>query len=70
MNFDWSPEQLAFRTTVRSFLAEHLPANWETVAHGPASEVQSEFADVFCRKLAEAGLLRCGWPASRAAAST
>jgi len=63
MDFDWTPEQLGFRATVRRFLAEHLPPNWETVAHGPASEVQSEFADVFCRKLAEAGLLVPHWPA-------
>ncbi|MFT4047166.1 MAG: acyl-CoA dehydrogenase family protein [Solimonas sp.] len=63
MDFNWTPEQLEFRATVRRFLAGHLPANWETIAHGPASEVQSEFADVFCRKLAEAGLLVPHWPA-------
>ena len=63
MDFDWTPEQLEFRATVRRFLAEHLPANWEAIAHGPASEVQSEFADKFCRKLAEAGLLVPHWPA-------
>ncbi|WP_428310594.1 acyl-CoA dehydrogenase family protein [Hydrocarboniphaga sp.] len=62
MDFNWTPEQLEFRATVRAFLAEHLPPNWETVAHGPASEVQSEFADVFCRKLAQAGLLVPHWP--------
>ena len=63
MDFDWTPEQREFRATVRSFLAEHLPKDWETIAHGPASEVQSEFADKFCRKLAEAGLLVPHWPA-------
>jgi len=63
MDFNWTPEQQQFRSTVRAFLAEHLPENWETIAHGPASEVQSEFADVFCRKLAEAGLLVPHWPA-------
>src|SRR3546814_5133751 len=25
MDFDWTPEQLSFRKTVRSFLAENLP---------------------------------------------
>lgn len=63
MDFDWTPEQLSFRATVRSFLAEHLPPNWETVAHGPASEVQSVFADKFCGELADAGLLVPHWPA-------
>ena len=63
MDFDWTPEQREFRATVRRFLAEHLPKDWETIAHGPASEVQSEFADKFCRKLAEAGLLVPHWPA-------
>src|SRR3546814_3326240 len=36
MDFDWTPEQLSFRKTVRSFLAENLPPDWETRADGPA----------------------------------
>jgi alkylation response protein AidB-like acyl-CoA dehydrogenase len=63
MDFDWTPEQLSFRATVRSFLAEHLPSDWETLAHGPASEMQSVFASDFCGKLADAGLLVPHWPA-------
>src|SRR3546814_887568 len=63
MDFDWTPEQLSFRKTVRSFLAENLPPDWETRADGPASEMQSEFAEVFCGKLAQAGLLVPHWPA-------
>jgi len=63
MDFTWTPEQKAFRETIRAFLAEHLPADWETRADGPASEMQSEFAEVFCGKLAEAGLLVPHWPA-------
>jgi alkylation response protein AidB-like acyl-CoA dehydrogenase len=63
MDFHWNEEQLGFRATVRRFLAEHLPSDWETLAHGPASEVQSVFAAEFCSKLAEAGLLVPHWPA-------
>src|SRR3546814_16812413 len=63
MDFDWTPEQLSFRKTVRSFLAENLPPDWETRADGPASEMQSEFAEVFCGKMAQAGLLVPHWPA-------
>ncbi|HET8880682.1 MAG TPA: acyl-CoA dehydrogenase family protein [Solimonas sp.] len=63
MDFDWTPEQLSFRATVRGFLADNLPPDWETRADGPASEMQSEFAEVFCGKLAQAGLLVPHWPA-------
>jgi alkylation response protein AidB-like acyl-CoA dehydrogenase len=62
MEFDWSAEQRAFRATVRAFLAEHLPADWERVAHGPGSESQSAFSKRFCARLAEAGLLVPHWP--------
>src|SRR5579862_5396055 len=63
MNFDWSPEHLAFRKRVQDFLAEHLPADWEERAHhGPGSEEQTIFSRLFCGKLAEAGLLIPHWP--------
>ena len=62
MDFQWSAEQHAFRTTVRTFLAEHLPANWETLAHGPGSASQSVFSKQFCGELARAGLLVPHWP--------
>jgi alkylation response protein AidB-like acyl-CoA dehydrogenase len=48
MNFDWSADQLEFRSTVRSFLGAHLPPDWESIAHGPASESQSAFSKKFC----------------------
>ena len=63
MDFTWSNEQAAFRTTVREFLATHLPTDWENVAHGPGSAAQTRFAKEFCGKLAKAGLLVPHWPA-------
>jgi alkylation response protein AidB-like acyl-CoA dehydrogenase len=62
MNFDWDSEQRTFRSTVRAFLAAHLPLNWESLAHGPASEAQSGFAKKFCAELAAEGLLVPHWP--------
>ncbi|MFC4251229.1 acyl-CoA dehydrogenase family protein [Sinimarinibacterium flocculans] len=62
MDFQWDAEQRAFRDTVRSFLAENLPADWESLAHGPGSESQSAFSKTFCGALAKAGLLVPHWP--------
>ncbi|AXQ30662.1 acyl-CoA dehydrogenase [Solimonas sp. K1W22B-7] len=62
MDFNWDPEQRAFRATVRDFLAAHLPADWEDLAHGPGSEAQSRFSTKFCAELAKAGLLVPHWP--------
>ena len=62
MNFDWSNEQQEFRNTVKAFLAANLPDNWEQIAHGPGSEVQTVFSRQFCGALAEAGLLIPHWP--------
>jgi len=62
MHFAWDSEQRTFRSTVRAFLADHLPKDWESLAHGPASQAQSAFSRNFCGKLAEAGLLVPHWP--------
>ena len=63
MEFVWDNDQRTFRRTVREFLAAHLPNEWETLAHGPATEWQSEFSKRFCADLAAAGLLVPHWPA-------
>jgi alkylation response protein AidB-like acyl-CoA dehydrogenase len=63
MDFAWSEEQAAFRSQVRDFLAAHLPADWEQIAHGPGTELQSRYSKEFCAKLAKHGLLVPHWPA-------
>ena len=63
MDFAWNREQAAFRSRVREFLAANLPADWDSLAHGPGSEAQTRFAKGFCAKLAKAGLLVPHWPA-------
>jgi alkylation response protein AidB-like acyl-CoA dehydrogenase len=62
MDFSWDVEQETFRSTVRAFLAAHLPADWESLAHGPGSGSQSAFSKTFCAALAKAGLLVPHWP--------
>jgi alkylation response protein AidB-like acyl-CoA dehydrogenase len=63
MDFGWTEEQREFRQRLRDFLAEHLPPDWERLAHhGPGSETQTRFSREFCGRLAEAGLLIPHWP--------
>ena len=64
MDFAWDDKHAAFRSAVRDFLAANLPANWEHLAHGPASAAQTRFSKEFCGKLAKAGLLVPHWPAA------
>ena len=63
MNFDWTPEHLAFRDKLRAFLKAELPENWESIAHhGPGSAEITAFSRQFCGRLAEAGMLFPHWP--------
>ncbi len=63
MQFDWTPDQQAFRERLRHFLADNLPPDWERFSqHGPASPALTAFAATFCGKLAEEGLLFPHWP--------
>jgi len=62
VDFDWDPEQRAFRAAIRDFLSAHLPPDWELQAHGPASQLQSAFSKRFCGELARVGLLVPHWP--------
>ncbi len=65
MNFDWSPEHLAFRERLRAFLKAELPDNWESIAHhGPGSAEITAFSRKFCARLAEQDMLFPHWPAS------
>ncbi len=63
MDFQWTPEQQAFRAKLNDFLAAELPDDWEEFSkHGPASPALTKFAAGFCRKLAENGMLFPHWP--------
>jgi len=63
MDFQWTQEQQAFRAKLNGFLAAELPDDWEEFSkHGPASPALTKFAEGFCRKLAENGMLFPHWP--------
>ena len=65
MEFDWSPEDAAFREELRAFLARELPADWASLSKdGPGSDAQLDFSRAFCAKLAAAGWLTQHWPAA------
>jgi alkylation response protein AidB-like acyl-CoA dehydrogenase len=63
VDFEWSEEEAAFRSEVRVFLAESLPAGWDEIAKdGPGSDAQANFAREFCPRLAQRGWLTQHWP--------
>jgi len=65
LEFDWSPEDAAFRRALAAFLEQALPPDWDELAKdGPGSAVQAAFARDFCPALAERGLLVPHWPAA------
>lgn len=61
MDVEYPPEAEAFRTRIRAFLAEHLPAGW---SGGGALEPEerSAFAHQWRAILAEHGLIAVSWP--------
>jgi alkylation response protein AidB-like acyl-CoA dehydrogenase len=64
MEFDWSPEDAAFRRALGAFLDETLPPDWDELAKdGPGSDAQAAFSRGFCARLAERGWLTPHWPA-------
>jgi alkylation response protein AidB-like acyl-CoA dehydrogenase len=56
-----TPEAEMFRSRVRAFLTEHLPADWPGIGALPASEA-AEFVAGWRRTLYEHGLLGLAWP--------
>jgi len=63
LDFDWAPEDAAFRDDLRAFLAEELPADWAMLSKdGPGSDAQLDFSRAFCAKLAAKGWLTQHWP--------
>jgi alkylation response protein AidB-like acyl-CoA dehydrogenase len=63
MNFNWTPDEAAFRQRLKDFLSQTLPKDWERFSqHGPASPALTAYARTFCGKLAKDGLLTPHWP--------
>ena len=63
MDFEWTPEEAAFRERLRACLAATLPDDWERFSqHGPARPRSPPMPATFCGKLAEDGLLTPHWP--------
>jgi alkylation response protein AidB-like acyl-CoA dehydrogenase len=63
VEFDWTPEQDAYRERIRAVLARELPADWDHIAvHGPGSDEQTAFSRKFCPILADEGLFVPHWP--------
>jgi alkylation response protein AidB-like acyl-CoA dehydrogenase len=63
MDFEWTPEEQAFRQRLKAFLAATLPDDWERFSqHGPASPALTRYAETFCGELAVNKLLTPHWP--------
>lgn len=63
MNFEWTEKEAGFRQRLRDLLADWLPEDWERFSqHGPASPALTRYAEGFCGRLAEEGLLIPHWP--------
>ena len=62
MDFQFTPEQLAFREQVTQWIQENLPSGWEDRAGDLESPENIEIAREFRRKLAAKGWLALGWP--------
>jgi alkylation response protein AidB-like acyl-CoA dehydrogenase len=60
MDFDFTPEEEAFRAELRAFLDDELPAWWKTVFVDDARAMP--FTREFCQKLAARGWLTLSWP--------
>ena len=64
MDFTLTPEQTAFRNTVRAWLKDNLPANWNRQRVGPDIPRPEAYAFMrqWQRKLYDAGLVGITWP--------
>ena len=61
MDIEYPPEAEAFRTRIRAFLAEHLPAGWSGSGALDHDE-RNAFAQRWRRVLATHGLIAVSWP--------
>ena len=66
MDFDFTPEEEAFRAELRAFLDDELPEWWKTVFVD--DERAMPFTREFCHQLAERGWLTLSWPAEHGGA--
>ena len=60
MDFDFTPEEEAFRAELRAFLDDELPEWWKTVFVD--DERAMPFTREFCQRLAARGWLTLSWP--------
>ena len=60
MEFEWTPEDAAFRTELRAVIEAELPERWADLI--PGEEPASDATFDFCRLLASRGLLAPHWP--------
>jgi alkylation response protein AidB-like acyl-CoA dehydrogenase len=69
VEFDWSPEDEAFRRDLVGFLEATLPEDWEELSkQGPGGDGQARFSREFAAGLAERGWLTQHWPAAHGGA--
>ncbi len=61
MEFRFTPDEERFRSDIREFLREELPADWGG-ALGEAGEARWQFQRSFQKKLARRKWLTLGWP--------
>src|SRR3990170_3166636 len=63
MDFEFTPEQEAFRAEVRAFLKNELPATWEKgFWMEEDTDERCSFPRQFQRKVGEKGWLALAWP--------
>lgn len=65
MEFDWSPEEQAFREGLSAFVDEHLPEEWKRfpVTRYVVTPEDKERTRAFARELGKRGWLTPHWPA-------
>src|SRR2546425_90107 len=63
MDFSLTPEQQAFRQTVRAWLRDNIPREWKHVGSSEIPRVEAyELLRTWQRSLFDAGLIGLTWP--------
>src|SRR5438105_14486339 len=63
MDFSLTPEQQAFRQTVRAWLRDHIPSEWKHVGSSELPRVEAyELLREWQRRLYDAGFIGLTWP--------